>query len=444
MNTSRSILILLAALLALLALAACGGQATPTPAPATTPTAIPTLAAPTAAPTEAPTATPMAALTEAPAAAAPPTEELATLRANPWQWVSFTSPVETFEVETPDNYTVAFNTDAFLAITADCNNAAGSYQGEGGKLTVEIGPMTAVACPPESRSDQFVKLLGSSALYFFQDGNLHIDLLADGGTMVFAPAASTPSEATTTVEASNIPRLRELDFSPFEKELAAFTPERAAAVDAIVKDADIAQVQDAVKAGTLTYTELTLYFLARIQQYDETLRTMIELNPDALKEAQAADQLLKDGKATGLMFGIPVTLKDNIETAAPMHTAGGSEILLNHVPDVDASFVQAAPCRGRRHPRQGQPLRTGRRGHHHAARRQRGRRGDHEPARRLLGRRLQLGQRRRHGGLPDDGQRRLRDRRIADCARQLERRGRHVSGQRRCGRRERDSADQEQ
>ena len=95
------------------------------------------------------------------------------------------------------------------------------------------------------------------------------------------------------MEASNTPRLRALDFSPFEKELAAFTPERAAEIDAIVKDADIAQVQDAVKAGKLTYAELTLYFLARIQQYDETLRTMIELNPDALKEAQAADQLLQ-------------------------------------------------------------------------------------------------------------------------------------------------------
>ena len=188
MNRSRPIVILLAALLALLALAACGGQATPTPAPAPAPTAIPTLAAPTAAPTEAPTAMPTAAPTEAPAAAAPPTQELVMLRANPWQWVSFTSPVETFEVETPGDYTVAFNTDASLEISADCNNAAGSYQGEGGKLTIEIGPMTAAACPPESRSDQFVKLLGGGARYFFRDGNLHIDLLADGGTMVFAPA----------------------------------------------------------------------------------------------------------------------------------------------------------------------------------------------------------------------------------------------------------------
>jgi Asp-tRNA(Asn)/Glu-tRNA(Gln) amidotransferase A subunit family amidase/pimeloyl-ACP methyl ester carboxylesterase len=148
------------------------------------------------------------------------------------------------------------------------------------------------------------------------------------------------------MEASNTPRLRELDFAPFAEELAAFTPERAAEIDTIVKDADIAQVQDAVKAGQLTYAELTLYFLARIQQVDDTLRTMIELNPDALKEAQAADQRLQAGEAAGLMFGMPVTLKDNIETTAPLHTAGGSEILLNHVPDADASFVQQLRAAG--------------------------------------------------------------------------------------------------
>ena len=99
-------------------------------------------------------------------------------------------------------------------------------------------------------------------------------------------------------------------------------------------------MQDTVKAGKLTYQELTLYFVSRIKQYDETLRTMVELNPEALKEAQAADQLLKEGKAIGALFGIPVTLKDNIETAAPLHTTGGSEILLNFQPKADASFVK--------------------------------------------------------------------------------------------------------
>ena len=73
---------------------------------------------------------------------------------------------------------------------------------------------------------------------------------------------------------------------------------------------------------------------------------MIELNPDALKEAQAADQRLQAGEAAGPMLGIPVTLKDNIETTAPLHTAGGSEILLNHVPDADASFVQQLRAAG--------------------------------------------------------------------------------------------------
>ena len=332
-----------------------------------------------------------------PAAVPPPTEELAQLRANSWQWVSFTNPTETFDIATPENYAVTFNSDASLKIVADCNNATGSYQGESGKLAIEIGPVTAAACPPESRSEQFLKLLSGGARYFFRDGNLYIDLFADGGTMIFAPV-SAASGTQTTAEAANTPRLRALDFAPFEKELAAFTPERAAAVDAIVKDADIAQVQDAVKAGKLTYAELTLYFLARIQQYDETLRTMIELNPDALKEAQAADQLLKDGKATGLMLGIPVTLKDNIETAAPMHTTGGAEILLNNQPKADASFVKqlreaGAVILGKAN------LSELAGGICQAGRGQRGRRAGGQSARELLSGGFQRGQRRGHGGV---------------------------------------------
>jgi heat shock protein HslJ len=124
--------------------------------------------------------------TEAPAP--PPTEELVQLRATPWQWVAFTSPMEQFEVEAPLSYLLQFNDDATVNVVADCNNAVGDYQGEGGTLEVQIGPMTAAACPPDSRSDQFVRLLSGAALYFFQDGNLYIDLFADGGTMIFSPA----------------------------------------------------------------------------------------------------------------------------------------------------------------------------------------------------------------------------------------------------------------
>ncbi|MFN8484696.1 MAG: amidase family protein [Anaerolineae bacterium] len=154
-----------------------------------------------------------------------------------------------------------------------------------------------------------------------------------------APAASGPTPAPQA-KATNTPRLRPLDFAPFEQALAGFTPERAAKVEMVVKDGDIAKVQAAMKTGGLTSEELTLYFLSRIKQYDDTLRTYVELNPDALKEARAADALRKQGKNVGPMLGIPVSLKDNIETKAPLHTTGGAEILLNNAPKADAPLVK--------------------------------------------------------------------------------------------------------
>ncbi|NTU78911.1 MAG: META domain-containing protein, partial [Chloroflexales bacterium] len=131
------------------------------------------------------TATPTA--TPAPAAVPPPTEELTKLRANPWQWVGYSGPIEQFTLADPANYLLTFNEDATLAITADCNQAAGSYQGEGGKLTIEIGLTTLAACGDDSRGDAFLRLLGGAALYTFDGDNLRIELLADGGTLTFAP-----------------------------------------------------------------------------------------------------------------------------------------------------------------------------------------------------------------------------------------------------------------
>lgn len=115
------------------------------------------------------------------------------LTANPWQWISFTSPVEQFDVETPASYLLTFNADGTVSIVADCNNAAGSYTDDAGALSIAVGPMTMAACPEGSRSDQFVVLLGGAARYFFQDGGLYIDLFADGGTLAFAPAAAAPA-----------------------------------------------------------------------------------------------------------------------------------------------------------------------------------------------------------------------------------------------------------
>ncbi len=132
-------------------------------------------------------ASPDAQPTSAPAAVPPPTEELTKLRANSWQWASYSGPTEEFAVENPANYQLTFNADATLAIKADCNQAVGNYQGEGGKLTVEIGPVTAAACGEDSRSEDLLRLLPSAALYRFDGDNLVIELMADGGTLTFTP-----------------------------------------------------------------------------------------------------------------------------------------------------------------------------------------------------------------------------------------------------------------
>ena len=96
--------------------------------------------------------------------------------------------MEQFDVETPPAYQLTVNVDGTLDIVADCNNTYGTYVTVDSSLNIEVGPETLAACPPKSRSDQFLKLLGGAAIYSFQDGNLHIDLFADGGTLVFAPA----------------------------------------------------------------------------------------------------------------------------------------------------------------------------------------------------------------------------------------------------------------
>ena len=102
-----------------------------------------------------------------------------------WAWNSFTNPVEQFTVEQPASYTLTFREDGTVDIKADCNNAIGSFSADDSSLEIEIGPMTMAACPPGSRSDDFVQYLGFAAIYFFEEDDLFIDLFADGGTMQF-------------------------------------------------------------------------------------------------------------------------------------------------------------------------------------------------------------------------------------------------------------------
>lgn len=86
----------------------------------------------------------------------------------------------------------------------------------------------------------------------------------------------------------------------------------------------VPQLQAQMKLGKLTARRLTEMYLERIKQIDTKTHSVLELNPDALTIADALDKERKKGKVRGPMHGIPVLIKDNIDTADKMHTTAGS------------------------------------------------------------------------------------------------------------------------
>jgi amidase len=96
-------------------------------------------------------------------------------------------------------------------------------------------------------------------------------------------------------------------------------------------EATIAQLQAAMAAGRTSAAELTNRYLDRIQAIDERgphLNSVIEINPEALEQAHAADSLRRQGRVLSPLHGIPVLLKDNIDTGDRMQTSAGSFALV--------------------------------------------------------------------------------------------------------------------
>src|SRR6476620_1634345 len=106
---------------------------------------------------------------------------------------------------------------------------------------------------------------------------------------------------------------------------------RADNVPTTHNEATIAQLQAEMAAGKLTSEQLTREYLARIAALDQSgpgVNSVIELNPDAIELAKNADKLRKQGKVLGPLHGIPVLLKDNIDTGDKMQTSAGSFALV--------------------------------------------------------------------------------------------------------------------
>src|SRR5688572_5707515 len=129
-----------------------------------------------------------------------------------------------------------------------------------------------------------------------------------------APVASAPDSPTAAGESSSV------------------------ALDEV----DIATLQARMERGEASSHEITQAYLDRIAAIDDAgpqLNAVIEINPNALKEADALDAERKAGTSRGPMHGIPVLLKDNID-ATPMVNSAGSLALAAHRPKQDAFLVK--------------------------------------------------------------------------------------------------------
>lgn len=107
-------------------------------------------------------------------------------------------------------------------------------------------------------------------------------------------------------------------------------------------EATIAQLQAAMSAGHLTSVALTQFYITRILTIDQKgpgVNSVIELNPDALALARNADAMRRSG-ASGPLLGIPVLVKDNVDTGDRMQTTAGSFALFG-MPAVQDSTVAA-------------------------------------------------------------------------------------------------------
>jgi amidase len=105
------------------------------------------------------------------------------------------------------------------------------------------------------------------------------------------------------------------------------------------QEATVAQLQAAMKAGELSATELTKWYLARIDELNPLLGAVIETNPDAVKIARWLDMQRRGGHGRGPLHGIPVIVKDNIATDDRMETTAGSLALVGSRVRRDAPIV---------------------------------------------------------------------------------------------------------
>lgn len=102
-------------------------------------------------------------------------------------------------------------------------------------------------------------------------------------------------------------------------------------LDEWIEEATISGMQEKLESGEITSKELVLMYLYRISSHDKNLLSVLEVNPDALHIAAALDAERKASGPRSRLHGIPILIKDNMDTHDKMHTSAGSLALKDSI-----------------------------------------------------------------------------------------------------------------
>ncbi|TDU88839.1 amidase [Kribbella voronezhensis] len=124
--------------------------------------------------------------------------------------------------------------------------------------------------------------------------------------------------------------------------VVAAAPWFAPEAQAQLGEVGIAELAERMAAGRISAESLTRYYLDRIEKVDRRgpgLRAVIEVNPDAVREARRLDGERRGRGVRGPLHGLPVLIKDLFDTADRMHTTAGSSALEGARPRVDSTVA---------------------------------------------------------------------------------------------------------
>ena len=153
---------------------------------------------------------------------------------------------------------------------------------------------------------------------FLQDSTI-------GGLFILSGLSGcVPKESKQTTEASNV--LSSNKVPPFELE-----------------EITVTELQDGMESGKYTAKSITQMYLDRIEAVDMSgpeLNSIIELNPDALAIAEQLDKERSEGSVRSPLHGIPILIKDNIDTGDKMQTTAGTLVLEGSIAPEDAFIIK--------------------------------------------------------------------------------------------------------